>query len=565
MVTWAEKAFSPEDRLTWMGPGAPFEMVEEKVLGSTMDVFARRPANLRQALLDAAERFGDRPYLVFPDRTYTFASIVPAVASVASILRETYGVEAGDRVAIAASNCPGFALTFWAAASLGAITVALNGWWTGPELMQGIELTEPTVLLGDQRRLGRLEGYDLAIPTVVFEEEWESIEHAVQDAPFPDQPINEDDPAMLLFTSGTTGRAKAATISHRSNLHFLQCAILGGIAHATSEEGKKSAAPALSGSSTLGTSPMFHVSGLNATLVQATLTGLKIVYPTSGRWQEDIHLQLTADHDVTGWSLVPTQLWRLLNWHEFDRYDLSSLTSVGGGSAVWPPELIRLLKERLPSVKVSMAFGYGMTETSGLGTILREPDLQKYPDSVGRACPTVDVAIMDPEDGTPMVDGEVGEICLRTPAGFLGYWGNEEASAAAFHDDRWYRTGDLGHLEDGLLYLSGRRSDLIVRGGENIYPAEVENRLIEHPDVDEVAVIGVDHPTLGQEVRAVVVLRSEAVPDEIALREWAGTSLAPFKVPSSFEFRTELPHNATGKVSRHLLAHPDEAKEGGGE
>ncbi len=547
-----------------MGPGAPFELVKEDVLGSTMDVFAKRPANLRQALLDAAERFGDREYLVFPDRTYTFASMIPAVTSVASVLSETYGVKAGDRVAIAAANCPAFAITFWAATSLGAITVALNGWWTGPELVQGIELTEPVVLLGDQRRLARLEGYDLGIPTVVFEEQWESIEHAAPDAPFPDQAIDEDDPAILLFTSGTTGRAKAATISHRSNLHFLQCAILGGMAHAMSGEGN-SAPPPASGPSVLGTSPMFHVSGLNATLVQATLTGMKIVYPESGRWQEETHLQLSADHAATGWSLVPTQLWRLLTWPELERYDLSSLTSVGGGSAVWPPELVRLLKERLPTVNVSMALGYGMTETSGLGTILREPELQKFADSVGRACPTVDVAIRDPEDGSAVVDGQVGEICLRTAAGFLGYWGNEEATKAAFHNDRWYRTGDLGHMEDGLLYLSGRRSDLIVRGGENIYPAEVENRLIEHPDVDEVAVIGVDHPTLGQEVKAVVVLRPEAVPDDVALREWAGTSLARFKVPSTFEFRTELPHTATGKVSRHLLAHPEEAKEGGGE
>jgi acyl-CoA synthetase (AMP-forming)/AMP-acid ligase II len=565
MVSWAEEAFSPENREAWMGPGAPFELVRDEVLGSTMDVFAQRPANLRQALLGGAERFGERPYLVFPDRTYTFTSIIPAVASVASVLSKTYGVKPGDRVAIAAANCPAFALTFWAATSLGAITVALNGWWTGPELIQGIELTEPVVLLGDQRRLARLEGYDLGIPTVVFEDQWEAIEHADQDAPFPDQAIDEDDPAMLLFTSGTTGRAKAATISHRSNLHFLQCAILGGLAYAMSEEGSASPPSPAGGPSVLGTSPMFHVSGLNATLVQAVLTGMKIVYPPSGRWQEDVHLQLSSDHGVTSWSLVPTQLWRLLNWPDLDRYDLATLTSVGGGSAVWPPELVRLLKERLPSVNVSMALGYGMTETSGLGTILRGQELQKFSESVGRACPTVDVAIRDPESGSPLPDGEVGEICLRTPAGFLGYWGNEEATRAAFHEDRWYRTGDLGHLENGLLFLSGRRSDLIVRGGENVYPAEVENRLIEHPDVDEVAVIGVDHPTLGQEVKAVVVLRSGANTDEFALREWAGTSLASFKVPSTFEFRTELPHTATGKVSRHLLAHPDQATEGGGE
>jgi acyl-CoA synthetase (AMP-forming)/AMP-acid ligase II len=551
-----------------MGPGAPFELALEDVLGAKMEVFVQRPPHLRQVLVSAAQRFGDQEYLVFPEQTYTFTSILPAVASVASVLRQRFGVGPGDRVAIAAANCSSFALTFWAAASLGAVTVALNGWWTAPEMLHGLELTTPKVLLGDRRRLDRLAGVSLDIPMVVFEDEWDAIEQADPGAPLPDQPIDEDDPVLVQFTSGTTGRAKAALISHRANLHFLQTSTLSGLAHALStaaSSGKAPAAPAGQPTS-LGIAPLFHVSGMNAGLVSAALSGFKIVYPPPGRWQEEVHLKLTEQHRVTMWSLVPTQLWRLLQWPELDRYDLSSLTTVGGGSAVWPPELVRLLGEKLPSTNLSMSLGYGMTETSGLGTILRGTELHDHPDSVGRPSPTVSVAIRDPEDGSPVADGEGGEICLRTPSAFLGYWGNEEATAAAFHPDRWYRTGDLGRMQDGLVFLAGRRSDLIVRGGENIYPAEVENRLIEHPEVDEVAVVGVEHTTLGQEVKAIVVLHPGGTVDAEALREWAGQALASFKVPAVVEFRSELPHTATGKVARHLLADPDaHTPDGGGE
>ena len=159
----------------------------------------------------------------------------------------------------------------------------------------------------------------------------------------------------------------------------------------------------------------------------------------------------------------------------------------------------------------------------------------------------------DPETGKVLGEDEVGEICIRTAALFLGYWNNPEATAASLTEDRWYRTGDFGHIRDEFIYLEGRRQDLIIRAGENIYPAEIEVRLIEHVDIVEVAVIGVDHPTLGQEVKAYVVLREVGVLTEEDVREFAGQSLAAYKVPTHVEFVEGLPHNATGKVLKHLL------------
>ena len=209
-------------RTALIGPGAPFEMQVEEVLGTPTEVFVRRARNLRDLLVSAGARHGDTPYIVFPDREYTYRSVLGPVASVAALLRDRYGVGKGDRVAIAAANCPGWPLTFWAATALGAITVATNGWWTAPELAYGLELTKPTVLLGDGRRLDRLDGVDLGIPTVDFERDLADLEGYAVGAELPDTPIDEDDPFLILFTSGTTGRPKGALLSHRSNIHFIQ-------------------------------------------------------------------------------------------------------------------------------------------------------------------------------------------------------------------------------------------------------------------------------------------------------------------------------------------------------
>ena len=277
----------------------------------------------------------------------------------------------GDRVAIAAANCAGYALAFWAATSLGAVTVALNGWWTGPEMAYGLQLTRPRVLLGDGRRLERLAGVDHGVPTVDFDEDFADLEAYGGGAVLPDGPIDEDDPFVILFTSGTTGRPKGAVLSHRSNIHFIQSSLLGAAARRMllADGGSAPAGPPC----IISASPMFHVGGLNCQLVMATATGAQLVYPPPGRWREDQHLQYSEAHRATNWSLVPTQLWRLLDWPDLDSYDLTSVRGVGGGSAVWAPELLRRLEERLPWIRPGLGLGFGMTETNGLGTSAPRP------------------------------------------------------------------------------------------------------------------------------------------------------------------------------------------------
>jgi len=528
-----------------MGPGAPFETTRELVTGIDYEVFKQRQRNLREAFAASVTTHGDAVHVTTDAGDFTFTDVARDVASMAAALRERYSVGPGDRVAIASANGYEYLVTFWATVSLGAVLVALNGWWTEPEMRYGIGLTEPTVLFGDERRLDRLGVVD-GLATVGFEENFKELLAHDASAALPDTPIAEDDPFVVLFTSGTTGRPKGATLSHRNNLHWAQSVMLHGAARIAVGD-----ATAGSGRSVvISAAPMFHVGGLNCQLIPAMLTGGKIVYPAAGRWSEARHLELTQTHGATQWSLVPTQAWRLVDFPTLHDYDLSSLGTIGGGSAFWPPALIARLREELPQASVST--GYGMTETNGGGTSHGGAGMLEYPDAVGAASPLGTVKTIGPA-GETLPEGEVGEVCLRSACTFLGYWGNPEATALAIDRDGWYHTGDFGRIEHGLLFLDGRRRDLIIRGGENIYPREIEQRLVEHVDIEDAAVIGVPHKLLGAEVKAVVVVRAGATLDEDGVREWTGAALASFKVPTHIEFRDSLPYNATGKVLKHLL------------
>ncbi len=554
-LRWPDGSLSESQLDAIIGVGAPFELVEETVSGAPLSVFARRHRNLGALLTSAAGQFGEQPYLVFPGRSLTYASMVPTVAGVARQLQDRYGVAKGDRVALASASCAEYVITMWAAFSLGAVVVALNGWWTGAEMSHALELTSPHVILGDRRRLERLEGRDAgATPVGVFEDGAIDLDRG-PGVPLPDVAVDEDEPCLMLFTSGTTGRSKAAVLSHRNNIHFGQALLLGGaeMSMRALDQGPAPAAPPRPGC-VISSMPLFHTSGLSGQLIAGMFTGTTTVFPEPGRWREDVHLELTQRHRATMWSVVPTQLWRLLEWPELDRYDLSSLQRVAGGGSVWPPELLRTLEEKLPHVQRTV--GYGMTETTSCGTSLKSAATFDHPDSIGQPGPTVEIQIRDPLENRVLAEGEVGEICLRSAGTFLGYWQDPEATRAALEADGWYHTGDHGFLREGFVYLGGRRTDLIIRGGENIYPVEIENRLMEHPDILEAAVVGAPHPTLGEECRAFVVRRPRSAVGEEDVQSWVAEELAAFKVPSRVVFVPTMPHNAAGKVMKHLLAQP---------
>jgi acyl-CoA synthetase (AMP-forming)/AMP-acid ligase II len=296
---------------------------------------------------------------------------------------------------------------------------------------------------------------------------------------------------------------------------------------------------------------MFHVSGLLGFAVSGPTLRQKLVFPPPGKWDETVHLELSAQHHVSGWSGVPTQYWRLLRHPNFADYDLSSLATAASGGAVFSPELVRLFKEKLPHVVLSN--GFGMTESCGWGALAGGPIFEARPDSVGVASVLCQVEVRDPVTGMVVPAGEVGEIHLRHPSIFLGYWDNDAATADVLDADRWYRTGDYGRVDQGVLVLESRMRDLIIRGGENIYPIEIENRLIEHPAVADAAVIGVDHEVLGQEVKAFVVVTPGATIEPAEVQQWVAEALARFKVPTHVELRESLPYSLTGKVLKTEL------------
>jgi acyl-CoA synthetase (AMP-forming)/AMP-acid ligase II len=524
------------------GQGAPFELVDQDVLGSRMPVFTHRARSLGQ-LLHESLAHGDRDYVLTATQQLTFAEHASQVASLSAALRDDYGVQPGDRVAIAAANSPEWITAFWATAALGAVAVGFNAWWAPGETAYALGHVEPKVVVADAKR-ARLMG-DAVVLSV--ETDLPRLARQSPGQALPDVSVDEDDPATILFTSGTSGRPKGVVHSHRNLLavveyHRLNDALAAAFGDPTSPQDKRF----------LLAMPLFHIASLHNLAVPRLATGSTAVIH-QGAFDVDRVLQLIEQRRVTNWGAVPTMANRLLEHGDLARYDLSSLRSFALASAPSSPAFKARLRAALPFAEQALADSYGLTESSTAATVASPLDLAEAPDSVGRPIVSVQVEIRD-EQGKPVAEGEEGEVCVRSQFVMLGYWNDPEATAAAIREDRWLHTGDIGVIEQGRLRLSSRRSDLILRGGENVYPVEIEAVLAEHPAVRESAVLGVDHPDLGQEVAAVVVVEPGHEVTEQDLQDYVREHLAYYKVPSRWRLTTEpLPMNATGKVLRREL------------
>lgn len=543
----------------------PFATIEAEVLGERMRVFRDRAPSLRALLADSVAR-GAAEYMVIDDgRRYTYAEHARQVASVACALRERFGVGPGDRVAILAANGPEWILAFWATVSLGAVCVGLNGWWVRDELLHGIADAEPKLLIGDRRRLERIAGAALPMPVVEIESEFASLIDYAPDAPLPDTPIAEDDPATILYTSGTTGRPKGAVGTHRAIVALARLQMFHGLrvflwtaARTEAQRPPQGATTAPAPPCNLVATPLFHVSGLYTGVVTGLATGIKTVW-TTGRFDPLHVMRLIEAERVTAWGPMGTMVHRVVHHPDVGRHDLSTVTSIGSGGAPIAPELLARIREVFPRARAALGIGYGLTESGALATLHWGEELAARPGSVGRPLPTVEVSIRD-DDGKPVADGSEGEIWIRGPLVMKEYWRRPQDTADVLAPGRWLRTGDIGRLDDGELSVNSRRRDLILRGAENVYPIEIEQCLEAHPAVAEAAAVGVAHEALGQEVKAIVVLQTSVSAAEEAelpgaLARWCAERLAYFKVPAHWELRREpLPRTATGKVLKALLS-----------
>ncbi|TQM70939.1 acyl-CoA synthetase (AMP-forming)/AMP-acid ligase II [Actinomadura hallensis] len=517
------------------GPGGDFEMRAEDVLGARVPVFVNRARSLGEVLARSASH-GDRDYIVTASRRLSFAEHARAVASMARALRDDLGVRPGDRVAIDAANSPEWIVSFWAAIAAGAVAVGYNAWWAPQEIEYALGHTEPKIVIADEKRAARISR-----EVVSIERDVPSLMARYPDAELDVPEVAEDDPAVVLYTSGTSGRPKGAVHSHRNlasviEYHRYNDAMMRvfGIDPATRRY--------------LLALPLFHIASLHNLAVPRLATGTAVVMH-QGAFDVDAVLSLIEKEKVTNWGAVPTMAHRIMEHGDLSKYDLSSLTAFALASAPSSPAFKERLKEVFPPARGALVDSYGLTESCTAITVATPMDLAEAPGTLGRPNIGVELEIRDAE-GKAVPEGVEGEVCARSAYNMVGYWNDPEATAAAIDENRWLRTGDIGVVEDGRLRLTTRRSDLIIRGGENVYPVEIENVLAEYPGVRECAVVGVPHPDLGQEVAAAVVFAGDPPgPEELAdhLKE----RLAYFKVPTRWRVTTEpLPRNATGKVLR---------------
>ncbi|MCT4356278.1 acyl--CoA ligase [Streptomyces sp. Je 1-79] len=525
------------DRLA--APGAPFA-----VEGG---VYVEGPRTLRE-FVEATWAYGDRPFLVSEDGVLGYREFFDAACGLARSLVDQYGLRPGDRAVVAMRNHPEWQIAFWAAQLAGLVAVPLNAWWTEDELAYALDDCTPRILLVDGERKERVRAWAVRhrVPGIVFHgEAGDGFQSYVRDTdsllgpPLVDVLPEQD--ATIIYTSGTTGRPKGAVATHLAQAGAAMNPRYYAAASALGRGTVPGQGPA---PVSLTTFPFFHVAAFTSFYSVMAAGGTLVLMR---KWDAAHALELIRRHRVTHYAGVPTTALQLLDLAERTGDRLESLTMLNTGGAAAPPEIVARITAAYGE-RVEPRNGYGLTETCGGVFANFGAEYRAHPRSVGRPTPATEVRIDRP-------DGEgVGELWLRGQSLVRGYWGDEAATREAFTDDGWFRTGDLAHLRDGRVTLVDRLKDMVVRGGENVYCAEVEAVLHEHPEVLDAAVLGLPHPTLGEEVAAVVRLKESSGATADDLRAHVAARLAAFKVPAHVFVRdVELPRNVTGKVLKRQL------------
>jgi len=542
-------------------PGERYEIAETTLEGAPIRFWKNAPPDLACVLRSSAVH-GDKTFLVYENERIRFDEHFARAAWLSHRLRNDFGVRPGDRVAIAMRNLPEWPIAFWAIAAAGAVVVPLNAWWTGAELEYGLVDSGAKLLFADAERWERLEprlpAGDVEAVVVArarglpghvrrFEDLVDGVPPGID---LPDVALRPDDHATLFYTSGTTGSPRGVVGTHRNI-----CTNLFSVGFARARAMLRSGAPRSAvdqpeaNPAFLLSVPLFHVTGCHSVLLGTMAIGAKLVL--MHKWSPGRALELIERERVTVFGGVPSMAWQVLESPAFDRHDTSSLRSVRYGGAPAPPELVRRIGARLPGRIPSN--GYGMTETSAITSSNAGEDYREQPDSVGVAVPVCDVRVVD-VNGRELPRGEIGELWIRGPNVVKGYWNQPEATAASFTDG-WVHTGDLARIEnEGFIYVVDRAKDVVIRGGENVYCAQIERLLFEHPAVLDAAVIGVPHRVLGEEVGAVIVPRPDAALSEQEIRDHVGAQMAAYNVPTHVWIRDgALPRNPAGKVLKREL------------
>jgi long-chain acyl-CoA synthetase len=495
--------------------------------------------NLAQHLVDTARAHGSRPALRMDDTVLTYGQLRDAAAGVAAGLRER-GVRPGDRVGLVLPNVVAFPVVFYGALMAGAAVVPMN------PLLKSREV-EYYLRDSGARLVVVLDSVAAAATEAAATVGVEAVTVGPVDpgaalgAPRADVEVtdrSDDDDAVILYTSGTTGQPKGAELTHanlRGNARTTQETLLEGTPDDV----------------IMGCLPLFHVFGLTCALNAGVLAGSCLTLLP--RFDGAGALEIVERDRVTVFQGVPTMFAAMLHQPDASRYDVSSLRlCVSGGSAM-PVEVMRGFEEAFGCIVLE---GYGLSETSPVASF-NHPHAERKPGTIGTPVRGVEMRLVD-DDGRDVAEGEVGEIAIRGENVMKGYWQRPEETAKAIPDG-WFRTGDLARRDaDGYYAIVDRKKEMIIRGGYNVYPREIEEALYEHPAVAEAACVGVPHPDLGEEVAAAVALKPGAQADPAELQAWVKERVAAYKYPRHVWLVDSLPKGPTGKILRRAVEVPAE-------
>ena len=490
----------------------------------------------------AAEEFAEATAVLYEGRETTYRELDALIEAFAGGLRERCGIEPGERVALVMPNCLHSIVCYLGAIRAGAIALPVNVRLKAEEMRFILQDAEAAVVVAHSTTRSAVQeallgvgcvrhiiGVEVEGPGVLPVEEVLSGASAA-----PPAMAGPGGVAAIIYTSGTTGRPKGALITHGNVLFNVKATIRG---HGFRPEDRH-----------MLVVPLFHVTGLNTIMPTAFHQGASVVV-TSAISPREI-LALVERHRATTFFGVPTTMILLAQTPGLGDFDLSSLRLIAYSGAPMPVRIIERLRHLFPGVKLHNFFG--LTETTSCTTVLPDHQALVRPESIGRPVPELELRIAD-EAGNALPAGEVGELLVKGPSVVKGYHNRPEATAEAIVDG-WLHTGDTAYIDaEGYVFLQGRKKELIIVGGENVYPVEVENVLTRHPAVAEAAVIGAPHPVFGEVVRAVVVLRPEAAASERDLKRHCSQALATYKVPQVWDFRDALPRNPSGKVVKRQI------------
>lgn len=540
------------------GPGGDFEIIKSEVLGNQLRVFKNAPPSVREFWLSTRVH-GDRTYLVYEDDRITYAQAHAQTAAVASWLA-AHGVQSGDRIAIAMRNYPEWMIIYWGCLSVGVTVVGMNAWWTAEEMAYALNDSQPKVVFCDQERLERIrECPDLSHPPILVGVRLPETPADVTDwvdviahgGSMLEVSVDPDSDACIFYTSGTTGFPKGAQLTHRGcvsnlfNLMFSAASTALAMQRATGIAPPDTPPVPVS----LITTPLFHVTANNCGAYAVTAAGgtLVLMY----RWDAGEALRLISRERATSMGGVPVMARELINHPDFATTDTSSLMALSGGGAQVPPDLVRSIDEQVATARPTT--GYGMTETCGIITSVSGDFFVDKPDSAGPAMPNFETKCVN-DAGEAVAPGELGELWVKGSSVIKGYINRPDATAESITDG-WLHTGDIARIdEDGFIFIVDRKKDMVLRGGENIYCAEVESTVYRHPSVAECCVFGVPDARLGEEVGVAIVLKPGTVLDEAAVREHCLATMAKHKVPRHVWILDEaLPRNASGKFVKREI------------